>query len=480
MRLFIDQIHSQHHSSHRQEGHRATSMSIDDNVDRTLFTVITNAIVDNDCEAVQQSLLDGANVNAFVHGSNPPLMNACIHNRAAIVRCLLDAGACTQMRSSFGGTAATIAARRNQLEIVKMLIQHDRVLLNKKASSTGETPLMAASARRCGHMEICRFLVESGCNVNAQDCNGKTALVIAVSNRHLDVVRLLLAAGCNVEVGDDENRTAIYWAATGGSIDVLRELFLHSATMCLIDKHGWTPFALTHYWKRDKVPEFLIQSYSDRFLSQQDEVGRLAVHALLRTAEYTFAEFPAFFPPLHLLQVKIQSGKLLWNHFRALLLSVDEELCIRDDSGKLPIHVACQTNAPVEVLAALVNRDSATLHMADHAGALPLHEYCCGYTTSVCTSALRYLVERGGVGTLAARNREGAVPLHVLCGASMTATRPPLLAIQYMIQSFPGSLGMRTNAGMYPFMIAARNASMGALSVVYEIVRANPTLAIPR
>ena len=460
-------------------------MSIDYNVNLTLRTIITNAIEDNDCEVVQQALLDGADVNAFgVGSSSTHLMYASMHNRAAIVRCLLDAGADAQLSDSFDGTAATIASRENHLEIVEMLIQHDRVLLNKKTRDTWETPLMAACDYRGGHMEICRYLVESGCNVDAQNDIGKTALIIAAANRHLDVVRLLLAAGVNVEVGDEYNRTALHWAAMEGSIDVLRELFLHNAIMCPIDKHGWTPFDVALAWKRGEVTEFLIQSYSDRFLSQQDEVGRLALHALLRTAEYTFAErreFVEFFTPLHPLQVKIQLGTLEWMHFRALLLSVDEELFrIRDDSGKLPIHVACQTNAPVEVLAALVDRDSATLHMADHAGALPLHEYCCGYTTSVCTSALRYLVERGGVGTLAARNREGAVPLHVLCGASMTATRPPLLAIQYMIQSFPGSLGMRTNAGMYPFMIAARNASMGALSVVYEIVRANPTLAIPK
>ena len=30
-------------------------------------------------------------------------------------------------------------------------------------------------------------------------------------------------------------------------------------------------------------------------------------------------------------------------------------------------------------------------------------------------ASVQYLVEQGGVGTLAARNRDGALPLHVLC-----------------------------------------------------------------
>jgi hypothetical protein len=93
-------------------------------------------------------------------------------------------------------------------------------------------------------------------------------------------------------------------------------------------------------------------------------------------------------------------------------------------------------------------------------------------------SALRYLVDQrgGGIGTLAARNRDGAMPLHVLCGASTLATARLALPVEYLIQSFPGSVAMSTDTGLYPFMIAADNAS---LCVVYEIVRANPVLAIP-
>ena len=146
-------------------------------------------------------------------------------------------------------------------------------------------------------------------------------------------------------------------------------------------------------------------------------------------------------------------------------------------SGTLPIHIACQTNAPIEILITLVDRDTATLHMTDHNGALPLHERCnCCEDTIDGAIALRLLVDRGGVGTLAARNRDGALPLHILCAAPTT----PLSAVQYLIQAFPGAVAMPTNDGQYPFMIAASNSSLTSLSVVYEIVRANPVLAVPR
>ena len=158
-----------------------------------------------------------------------------------------------------------------------------------------------------------------------------------------------------------------------------------------------------------------------------------------------------------------------------LLQSLDTELIRhRDDSGKLPIHMACRSNVPVEVLALMLEHDAATLHMADNTGALPLHECCCG---AVDDSSVRFLVEHGGVGTLAARNlEEGALPLHVLCGS----TNPSLRTVRYMIQSFTGSVAARTNAGQYPFMIAACESSTASLSVVYELIRTDPDLLIPQ
>ena len=302
-------------------------------------------------------------------------------------------------------------------------------------------------------------------------------------------MRLLLAAGVNIEACDRNKQTALHLAARAarkGNDDVMRELILHNANMFPVNHISKTPFDMS--WENEEHAKvFLIQIYSDR-LSQEDE-GRLALHSLLNDAKYSFALFVSrrgyspwnssqAHPPLHPLLVKIPLGNLKWKHMRTLLLSVDKEFFRKqDDSGRLPIHIACQTNAPVVVLAAIVKRDPATLYMADHAGALPLHEFCGGYcdTNIEFASGLQFLVERGGVGTLAARNRDGALPLHILCAS--TTSSPPLSAVRYLLHSFPDSVVTQTNDGLYPFMIAATNAS---LSLVYEIVRANPVLVVRR
>ena len=199
--------------------------------------------------------------------------------------------------------------------------------------------------------------------------------------------------------------------------------------------------------------------------------GRLALHAVIRDAECSFAA-RGFHPPQNPLRMHLPLGQLALHHFRILTSSLDAELIHnRDESGKLPIHIACRNKAPVEVLALIAEQDVATLQIADYTGALPLHECCCG---AVDDSSVRFLVEHGGVGTLAARNQNGALPLHIMCGS----TNPSLRTVQYMIQSFPGSVAVRTKAGQYPVMMAACESSTASLSVVFAIVRMNPSLVV--
>ena len=284
----------------------------------------------------------------------------------------------------------------------------------------------------------------------------------------------LLAAGVAVQARNVMLRTALHGAAIHCNIDVVRGLIVeHNANMFAVDNGDNTPFDLVppSPYSAGERHAFFIELYGNKLTQEH---GRLALHAVLMAAEYLFIEERNFRPPLNSLRIHLQLGKLTLQHFRTLLSTLDAELIRnRNDSGKLPIHIACRTKAPVEVLALMAEQDVATLQMADDTGALPIHACCFGL---VDDSNVRFLVEHGGVGTLAARNRDGALPLHLLCGS----TYPPLRTVQYMIQSFSGSVAAQTNTGQYPFMIAACESSTASLSVVYELVRTNPDLVAPR
>ncbi|MBO8450903.1 MAG: ankyrin repeat domain-containing protein [Spirochaetes bacterium] len=61
-------------------------------------------------------------------------------------------------------------------------------------------------------------------DVNAEDPDGGTALMIAAYDGHADVVRLLLDAGADVNAEDQNGSTALMLAAEEGHEDIVRIL----------------------------------------------------------------------------------------------------------------------------------------------------------------------------------------------------------------------------------------------------------------
>jgi ankyrin repeat protein len=434
---------------------------------------LIGAITRNDAAGVRKALRNGANVNYTSEEdlSWTPLMRACRRGYTVIVRILLDAGA-DPWRTSRIHSAMWAAIAGGHLSIVEMLLNHDKDLL-EIVNLNGKTPLQIAIDY--WKFEVVNLLLDRGANALATTKNGETTLSLACCQRaDLRLVRRLLAAGVAVDARGEYQRTALHHAAMSCNIAVVRELIIeHNANIFAIDDNDKTPFDSA---RRDSSAgvnqDFLIECYSDKLTQEH---GRLALHAVLAGAEYSFAEAYPFHPPLNPLQIRLPLGKLRFSHFRTLLHSLDvESIRNRDKTRKLPIHMACQANAPVEVLSLLTEMDPTTLQIADYSGALPIHSLC-GSGTPADYASVRFLVEQGGVGTLAARNREGALPLHVLCGS----TNPSLRTVQCLIQSFPTSVAAQTTAGQYSFMIAACKSSTASLSVVYELVRTSPGVVIP-
>lgn len=58
------------------------------------------------------------------------------------------------------------------------------------------TPLMEAAQE--GHLDLVRYLLESGADVHAQTQTGDTALTYACENGHTDVADLLLQFGADM------------------------------------------------------------------------------------------------------------------------------------------------------------------------------------------------------------------------------------------------------------------------------------------
>ena len=63
------------------------------------------------------------------------------------------------------------------------------------------------------HVEVIEFLLKCGAQIETQDKNGYTPLLLAASEGNAEAVRVLLQSGANIFCMDKEDRTVLYWAS---------------------------------------------------------------------------------------------------------------------------------------------------------------------------------------------------------------------------------------------------------------------------
>jgi ankyrin repeat protein len=159
-----------------------------------------------DSNAIKALLKQGAQVEArdmdgwtALHyataGGDGPLSGKSMSHREAL-ETLLDAGANINARTTKGDVALTLAARKGQVEWVRVLI--DRGADVNAKDSVGSTALIDAA--QFGHSdeeatEVVRMLLSAGADVSVKDGLGQTALQVAKEEHRSEMVALLRKAG---------------------------------------------------------------------------------------------------------------------------------------------------------------------------------------------------------------------------------------------------------------------------------------------
>ncbi|XP_057298791.1 uncharacterized protein LOC130629553 isoform X2 [Hydractinia symbiolongicarpus] len=151
-------------------------------------------------------------INLTDDEGNTALHYALTYKNYAVVSILLDSGECAvDLVNQAGYSPIMLAAlagfeKKNDKYVMQRLLRMGDI--NKESADTGQTPLMLAVSR--GNLGTVDLLLDAGCDVNAIDDEGSTALMCSCEHGNINIVKALLAhPGCDATIEDNEGSTAL-------------------------------------------------------------------------------------------------------------------------------------------------------------------------------------------------------------------------------------------------------------------------------
>lgn len=300
---------------------------------------------------------------------------------------------------------------------------------------------MRAACR--GHVDVCELLIHYGCDVNAKDSLGMTALYMAACAGRTDCCQLLLDSGADANLRDNlGGKTPIHAVASLGNLSVLCTLLDHLDNKDLpvpgFDRDGMTPA----HWaalKGHDTPLKLLVNKSPPETPGQGQVSLIhcsvingnhtAMQVLLD--KYRSQEARQFVAqgdrrgqtPLHLAAKSFSRLECLYQ-----MMKLSESLDVRDSRGRTPVMLAAR-RSNFRALRDLVEAGCG-LDAADVDGNTVLHHCCLSPSADdkVVSVMVENILRKVKGLNVSHQNKEGRTPLHLAASAGLVSVTEHLLS----------------------------------------------------
>eukprot|EP01129_Flabellula_baltica_P003360 TRINITY_DN1313_c0_g1_i2.p1 TRINITY_DN1313_c0_g1~~TRINITY_DN1313_c0_g1_i2.p1 ORF type:complete len:396 (-),score=91.02 TRINITY_DN1313_c0_g1_i2:88-1275(-) len=159
-----------------------------------------------------------------------------------------------------------------KLDLVKYFVEKGHEL--DFQDELGETPLMGACSY--GHLDIVKYLIEKGASIDKVDDDGNTPLLQATSSRELEIMKYLLDKGANIEEHDYYGNTPLIKACRGGTLKIVKYLVeSKGADMEAVNRDGETPLICASKNKHLRVITYLIEKGASVGIEEQENCSLL-------------------------------------------------------------------------------------------------------------------------------------------------------------------------------------------------------------
>ena len=132
------------------------------------------------------------------------------------------------------------------------------------------TPLHFACDR--GFIEIVKYLVKLGADINKQDINGDTPLVWAIARNHYDVAEYLIRKGADVNVLNNNHINALFWTIYRSDLAMAKLLIDNGIDIDIQDYEGNTALHIAGINQKVEIAKLLIDRGAD--LEARESRGR--------------------------------------------------------------------------------------------------------------------------------------------------------------------------------------------------------------
>jgi hypothetical protein len=194
--------------------------------DLAIYAGLHEAAAKGDVAAIERLVAEGEKPNIQDSRSRTPLHVAAYLKQYAAARALLKLGANPNALEIDQYDIVTIAAVKNDVELLKLALEGGASARNVTSRYQG-TALIAAA--HLGHVEAVNILIDAKAPLNHLNNLGWTALMEAIvlgngDARHTAVVRALVEAGCDVNIADRGGLTPLQHARRRGYVEMARIL----------------------------------------------------------------------------------------------------------------------------------------------------------------------------------------------------------------------------------------------------------------
>ena len=388
------------------------------------WTALIVAVVSENAEVVKVLVEHGADVDYAVGwGDNiakSPFLLGCEKGLVIMVKAMLPKSKC-----KFMYTAYIYAMKGDHNEVAQLLLSEVseveanamRLGLFCREGMFGEakellegnhvspfinyflehnaSPLMEASGK--SQNKMIELLLDNGANINLQNDNGMTALIVAVRNLRCDTVKLLLDKGANADLKMRGGNTALVElilyasdSATEDKVTKIIQLLVEHADVNIQNDKGQT--ALTMVMGKRKSPLKAVQLLMDRN-ARTDVVDKF------------------YGPPLHAAAEKGHTEVV------KLLLEKGAAIDFQDKNGKSALIVACKERQTK--ISKLLIEKGANVNLVDnvsryallYAAAVLKTQYISAELLSELWEVVQLLIEKGANADHIADTGESAATL---------------------------------------------------------------------